>query len=211
MMRNIVEVNRREVACLDRTSAATTEQLAKTDARLEALGRPRWFRRPDQDAIDDTIKELSAQKSQLDRLQKEGFRQVDRLQGSERRLGDVERAVARIPELEAAITRRGNWLRNHPAEVAWEADLATRLADTGMGANASIPDPEPSASGLDSALEQIDLRTIDLSPARPRAGIERRLGDALGITRPDDPIERLLRPPPGRDSDGPDLGLGLGL
>jgi conjugative relaxase-like TrwC/TraI family protein len=208
MMRNIVEVNRREVARLDRTSAATTEQLAKTDARLEALGRPRWFRRPDQDAIDDTINELSAQKRQLDRLQKERFRQVDRLQRSERRLGDVERAVARIPELEAAITRRSDWLRNHPAEVAWEADLATRLADTGMDANASIPVPE-GASGLDSALESIDLRTIDLSPARPRTGIERRLGDALGITRPDDPIERLLRPPPGRGVDGPDLGLGL--
>jgi hypothetical protein len=54
MMRNIVEVNRREVARLDRASAATTEQLAKTGARLEALGRPRWFRRPDEDAIDDT-------------------------------------------------------------------------------------------------------------------------------------------------------------
>src|SRR5687768_11163880 len=41
MMHNIVEVNRQDVARLDRTIAATTEQLAKTYARLEALGRPR--------------------------------------------------------------------------------------------------------------------------------------------------------------------------
>jgi hypothetical protein len=118
-------------------------------------------------------------------------------------------AVARIPEVEAAITRRSDWLLNHPAEVAWEADLATRLAGTGRDANQSTPGPEHSTSDLDAALESIDLRTIDLSPARPRAGIERRLGDALGITRPDDPIEKLLRPPPGRGFDGPDLALGL--
>jgi hypothetical protein len=209
MMHNIVEVNRREVAHLDLTIAATRERLAETDARLEVLSRHCWFRRPDQDAIDDTIHKLRAHRRHLDRLQAERPRRVDQLERSQRRLADAERAVARIPEVEDAITRRSDWLLKHPAEVAWEADLATRLADTGRDADPSTPGREHSTSDLDAALESIDLRTIDLSPARPRNGLERRLGDALGITRLDDPIERLLRPPPGRGIDGPDLGLGL--
>jgi len=71
------------------------------------------------------------------------------------------------------------------------------------------PDHEHSVSNLDDLVASIDLRTIDLSPGRPRIGIERHFDDALGISRPDDPIDQLLRPPPARGIDGPDLGLGL--
>jgi hypothetical protein len=70
------------------------------------------------------------------------------------------------------------------------------------------PEHERSGSDLYDLLRSIDLRTIDLSPSRPRAGIERHLDDRLGISRADDPLDQLLRPPPGRGVDGPDLGLG---
>src|SRR5438094_944039 len=59
---------------------------------------------------------------------------------------------------------------------------------------------------LEAALRSIDLRTIKLPDRTPRAGIERAIHDALGITRrpgPDVP----LPPLPGHGIDGPDLGL----
>lgn len=59
------------------------------------------------------------------------------------------------------------------------------------------------AEAFEAALNSIDPRTIDLSPTRPRAGIEHHLRDALGI-RTNAPIDI---PPPRRGNDGPDLGL----
>jgi hypothetical protein len=117
--------------------------------------------------------------------------------------------VNRIPDVEAAIQHRGGWILSHPAELTWEADLAARLADSSRTAEPPTPDQGHSLSDLDDLLASIDLRTIDLSPGRPRTGLKRHLDDAVGITRRDDPLDQLLRPPPGRGIDGPDLGVGL--
>ena len=119
--------------------------------------------------------------------------------------------MARIPDVEAAIRirQRGDWLVDHPAELAWEADLATRLARDAdePGVPTAEHGQDPAEPGLEAALRSIDLRTIKLPDRKPRAGIERAIHDALGITKhprhPDVP----LPPLPGHGIDGPDLGL----
>src|SRR5205807_3800803 len=144
----------------------------------------------------------------LGQLEKERTRAAADLERSRRRLGDTERAVERIPDVETAIARRRDWLRSHPAELAWEAELTTRLDGTAKEPDRAPPDHErtPSDDGLEPALRSIDLRTIDLSPRRPRTGIERRLRETLGIGQPADPIDIPLPPLPGRGIEGPDLG-----
>jgi hypothetical protein len=96
----------------------------------------------------------------------------------------------------------------HPAELAWEADLATRLIG-------HIDEPaEPTDKHgqdhaqpeLEAALQSIDLRTVNLGDRKPRTRLERAVRDALGTARhtrhPDVP-----RPPlPGHGIDGPDIG-----
>jgi hypothetical protein len=71
-----------------------------------------------------------------------------------------------------------------------------------------VADREQTVAGydLEAALNSIDLRTVDLSPTRRRAGIERHLRESLGI-RPNDPIDIPHPPLPGRGLEGPDLGL----
>lgn len=103
-----------------------------------------------------------------------------------------------IPDVETAIARRRYWLRRHPAELAWEAELTARLDGTAKEPDRAPPDHErtPSDDGLEAALRPIDLRTIDLSPRRPRTGIERRLRETLGIGQPGD--NRYPAPPSGR-------------
>jgi hypothetical protein len=176
-------------------------------ADLEVLTRRRRFRRPDQPAIDQTDHRITAQDRYLRHLEAERARAAGQLQRARRRLHDAERAVARIPDVEAAIARRREWFLTHPAELAWEADLATRLVG-------HIDEPVPIAEHgedhaqpeLEPSLRSIDLRTINLGDRKPRTRLERAVRDALGIARqrahPDVP-----RPPlPGHGIDGPDLG-----
>src|SRR5581483_1293534 len=179
-LRERVAVSQREVARLDRDIAQISLSLAGDQADLYVLSRPRRFRRPDHHAIAATRDRIHTQQEHRDRLHKERARAAADLQRNRKRLHETERTVDRIPAVEAALAKRRDWFRTHPDDLAWEADL-----------------------------DAIDLRTIDLSLHRPRTGLERRLDDALGIRRPDDPTDRLLRPPPGRGIDGPDIGLGL--
>src|SRR5437764_1395025 len=104
---------------------------------------------------------------------------------------------------------RRDWFLAHPAELAWEADLAVRLVEAVKSADPPATEQEQHPSDVDALLETLDLRTIDLSPARPRTAFQRRLGDAIGLPRPDQSLDSLLRPPPERGIDGPDLGLSL--
>jgi hypothetical protein len=208
-IRSTLAGNRQKVARLDSQIAQIRHGLADDEAHLETLTRRRRFRRPDHAAIDTTQHRIDTQTRYLERLWKERAGAAAELERSRSRLRDAERAVNRIPEVEAAIQHRREWFLSHRAELAWEDDLTTRLADPSKTPEPPSTDHEHSADDLDAVLESIDLRTTDLSPGRPRTGLERRLDDALGITRRDDPLEMLLRPPPARGIDGPDLGLEL--
>ena len=208
LMRTIVAGHERDIARLDPMITRTRSSLAEAHADLEALTRRRRFRRPDQPAIDQTYHRIAGQEHYLRHLEDERTSAAGQLQRSRHRLDDAERAVARIPDVEAAISQRGDWLLNHPAELAWEADLATRFAGhvDEPGRPTAEPGQDPAEAALEAALRSIDLRTIDLPDRRPRAGIERAIHDALGTTRhrsPDVP----LPPLPGHGIDGPDLGL----
>lgn len=208
LMRTIVAGHERDVARLDPMITRTRHSLAEAQADLEALTRRRRFRRPDQPAIDQTHHRITAQERYLQHLEHERARTAGELQRGRRRLDDTERAVARIPDVEAAIKQRGDWLLDHPAELAWEADLATRLArDAGQPDEPTTEHGEAAVdSAVGAALRSIDLRTIKLPDRRPRAGIERAIHDALDINRrpgPDVP----LPPLPGHGIDGPDLGF----
>lgn len=195
IMRNNVAVNEREIIRLTDAIIRTRRSLSEAEAHLEDLSRRRWLRRPDQLAVDETHHRIGAQQRYLGQLEKERTRVAADLERSRRRLGDAERAVKCIPDVETAIARRRDWLRSHPAELAWEAELAARLDGTDKEPDRPPPDHEHTASddGLEAALRSIDLRTIDLSPSRPRSGIERRLRETLGIGQPADPIDI---PPP---------------
>ena len=144
--------------------------------------------------MDQTRQRIAAQKRYLRNLETERARAAGQLQQARRRLHEAERAVARIPDVEAAIARRREWLLTHPAELAWEADLATRLVK-------HVDEPVPIAGhcqdGLQPELEtsrrSIDLRTIKLEDRKPRTRFERAVRDALGIARP---RSHPQRPPP---------------
>jgi hypothetical protein len=210
IMRNIVAVNEREVTRLADAIMRTRRSLSEAEAHLEDLSRRRrrrWLRRPDQPAIDETHHRIGAQQRYLGQLEKERTRAAADLERSGRRLGDAERAVKCIPDIETAIARRRDWLRSHPAELAWEAELTARLDGTAKEPDRAPPDHERTAcdDGLEAALRSIDLRTIDLSPI-PRTGIERRLRERLGIGQPADQMNIPLPPLPGRGIEGPDLG-----
>lgn len=207
--RNTLAAKQRDVARLDRDIARTRSRLADDGAHLENLTRRRRFRRPDHDAIDTTQHRIDAQQRYLERLQDERARTAADLERSRARLHDAERSTNRIPDVTAAIEHRRAWILTHPAELAWEADLATRLADTSKTTEPPTPDHEHTVSDHDAVPAWLDLRTIDLSPRRPRTGLERRLDDAFRIRRPGNPGVVPLRPPPGRGIDGPDIGLGL--
>jgi hypothetical protein len=209
LIRTIVAGHEAEVARLDPMITRTRHSLAEAHADLEALTRRRRFRRPDQGAIDQTHHRIAAQERYLRHLDGDRARAAGELKRSRRRLDDAERAVARIPDVEAAIEQCCDWLLSHPTELAWEADLATRLA--GHVDEPAVPsaehDHDTAEPEFEAALRSIDLRTINLPDRRPRAGIERAVHDALGITRhpghPDVPHPPL----PGHGIDGPDLGL----
>jgi conjugative relaxase-like TrwC/TraI family protein len=209
ILRNMVAANERDVARADQTIARTRQSLADAQARLYELTRPRRFRRPDQHAIDETSHRIHAQQRYLGRVEDERARSTDQLDRSRRRLADAERAVARIPEVETDITRRGDWLLTHPAELAWESDLASRLAGPTNEPEATLPgqDPAEPDHDLEAILRSIDLRTIDLSAHRPRTGFERDASKAPALSRRD-AADIALPPLPGHGLDaGPDLGL----
>jgi conjugative relaxase-like TrwC/TraI family protein len=207
-MRGIVTANEREVTRLTDAVLRTRRSLSESEAHLQDVTRRRLFRRPDQLAIDELHHRIGAQQRYLEQLEKQRARAAGDLERSRRRLGDAEGAVERIPDVETASAHRRDWLRNHPAELAWEAELVARLDGAAREPDRTPPDHEHTTSddGLDAALQSIDLRTIDLSPRRARAGIERRLRQSLGIGQPSDPIDIPLPPLPGRGIEGPDLG-----
>jgi hypothetical protein len=211
MLRNVVAANQQEVARVEATIARSRQSLADAQAHLQALTRPRRFRRPDHHAIDETQHRIHAQRRYLARLEDEHARLAGQLDRSRRRLHDVERAVARIPEVEAAIARRSDWLLTHPAELAWEADIAARLAQPGSDVQAKTPDHDHAEPNLDleALLRSIDLRTIDLPPRLPRAGTENRTTSrALGLSNRKEGADITLPPLPSHGLDiGPDLGL----
>jgi hypothetical protein len=110
-------------------------------------------------------------------------------------------------QVETAVHRHRTWLRSHPAELAWEVDLAERLGDHDKANHPS--ERHPHQFRVDDALDvlrAIDLRTIHLPSTRPSTGIENHLREALGVPL-NDPMNIPLPPLPGRGLDGPDLGL----
>ncbi|MGH8990926.1 MAG: MobF family relaxase [Acidimicrobiia bacterium] len=203
-MASIVAANQRELARLDRQIGDVKTRLADTEATLEGLSRRRWFQRPDRLGIEDAEHKLLAQRHHFDGLTRQRPRFADQLERSQQRLHNAQRAVDRIPDVETAIALRSQWLLDHPAELQWEADLAARLGYPDLTLDRGATRLEPPHPNADLG---IDLRTIDLSPHLPRSGLERRLHDAIGITRPPDSPDIALPPPPGRGIDGPDLGL----
>ncbi|MGH8990715.1 MAG: hypothetical protein ACRDZ7_04225 [Acidimicrobiia bacterium] len=202
-MGGLVAADQRDVERLDRRIAHTRQDLTAAQAEIEALTRRRWFRRPDHNAIAQTDHRIDADQRQLQRLHTERSTAVRQLEHSHARLNDAERAVARIPEVETAVTCRRQWLLSHPAELEWEHDLATRLEQTGRGKPGREqvrPDDREVELG-------IDLRAIDLSPRHPQTpGLERHLWEALGIHRASADLDIAMPPLPGRGIDGPDLG-----
>jgi hypothetical protein len=209
-LRDTVTSDQREVLRLSHAAATARRNIAGAQARLEALTTRRRFRRPDQQAIDATTHEIRAQQRLLGRLHAERAHRVEQLTRRHRSLQDVERAVARIPEVEAGVQRRGDWLLSHPSELAWEADLAARLTGRTEEGREETATHDQELADLDAEaiLRSIDLRTIDLSPRRPGAGLEHgRTDKALGLLRHLDGPDIPLPPLPGRGLDaGPDLG-----
>ncbi len=201
-MGDLVAANQRAVERLDRRIAQTRDDLTAAQAELEELTRRRWLRRPDHHAIAKTDHRIDADQHQLRRLHHERSTAVLQLEHSRARLHDAERAVACIPEVETAIAHRSQWLSNHPAELEWEHDLATRLGQTGHGK----AEREPVQPDDREAELGIDLRTIDLSPRHPKTGLERQLWETIGIHRAFPDHDIALPPLPGRGIDGPDLG-----
>lgn len=210
-LRDTVAANQREVLRLSHAAATARRNIADAETRLEALTQRRRFRRPNQPAIDATTHEIHSQERSLARLHHERAERVGQLARSHRRLQDVERAVSRIPEVETAVTHRGDWILSHPVELAWEADLAARLTGRTQESTQKTPNQEHDPADLDAEaiLRAIDLREIDLSPRRPDTWIERRTTDqALSLRRHTDVPDIALPPLPGRGLDaGPDLGL----
>jgi conjugative relaxase-like TrwC/TraI family protein len=209
MLGNMVTANQAQVTRLDGTIATTRRSLAEAQASLETLSRRRRFRRPDQHAIEETQHRIDAHERHLGRLQDERARWAARLDVSRRRLHDAERAVDRIPEVEAAIARRSDWLLSHPAELAWEADLTIRIGGRTTELDSPLAgDEQPEPGHLEAILGSIDLRTIDLSAHPPRTGFERATSKALGLSRLRDGADIALPPLPDQGLDaGPDLGL----
>src|SRR5206468_94576 len=68
---NIVAVNQTELARVEGVIASTREHLANHQAHLEALTRPRRFRRPDQAAINETRHRIQAHQRSLGLLDQE--------------------------------------------------------------------------------------------------------------------------------------------
>jgi hypothetical protein len=206
-MRQIVAGTQREVACLDNEITRIRRSLTDDRKHLDELSLRRRFRRPDRHAIDETQHRINAQQRYLEKLEKDRARAAVGLERRCRRLGEAEHAVARIPDVERDTQRRTAWILSHPAELDWEAELAARL---GEAKHLDPPGPEHDQTAtepdLEAALDSIDLRTIDLSPTRPRTGIEHHLREALGIPSAD-PIHLPFPPLSGRGIDGPDLGL----
>jgi hypothetical protein len=209
-MRAVVAGHEAEVARLDPMIVRTRHSLAEAHADLENLTRRRRFRRPDQLAIDQTHQSIAGQYGYLRNLEAERARAAGQLQRARRHLDDAERAVARIPDIDEAIARRRAWFLTHPAELAWEADLATRLL--GHIDEPAVPaehdqdgyGPDHAQPELEAALRSIDLRTVNHGDRRPRTLLERAVRDALGIAR--HPGRPDVSPMPGRGIDGPDLG-----
>jgi chromosome segregation ATPase len=208
-MRDTVSANQQKLARLDVHIDRIRTHLADDERRLEDLARRRLFRRPDHGAIDTTQQRIDNQRRYLDRLHNEQARAAGELERSRSQLRNTESDVSHLPAVEAAVERRQTWFLDHRAELDWEADLAARLAGATKATDLDSPEHEHNASDLNELFRSIDLRTLDLSPSRPRAGIERHLYDTLGISRPDDPMDRLCLPSPARGLDGPDLGMGL--
>ena len=208
MTRKILALKQQDVARLDQRIATTRRGLSDGQADLDTLTRRRRFRHPDQHAIDDAHQRVAAHQCELEGLQRERARVAADLERNRRALRDTERTVSKIPEVQAAIQHRREWFLAHPAELAWEADLAVRLAESAKTAEPPVREQERHPSDLDALLETLDLRTINLSSARPRTAFERRLDDAIGLPRPDESLDNLLRPP-ARGVEGPDLGLSL--
>jgi conjugative relaxase-like TrwC/TraI family protein len=201
-----VAANHAQIARLNRTIASRAERLEHAEGRLEALIRPRLFRRPDRQAIEETTRGIEAHERDLALLRSERIQWAEQLERSQRTLADAERAVARIPEVEAAINRRHEWLISHPAELAWEADLRARLDGRTDGLVTADHDHAANLESDDS-LPSIGLRTVDLSPRHGRTGMERAVADALGLRRTGDGAGIAIPSHPGHGFDaGPDLG-----
>ena len=201
----IVSANQQECDRVDRLMTGVQGGIANTEASLEALLRRRWFHRPDRLVIEDAEHKLLAQRRYWESLTRQRAQGAEQLRRSQRRLHDAQRAVDRIPEVEAAIARRSQWLLDHPAELEWEADLAARMPERTRSAERS-PTSTPELEHNDPPQIDIDLRTVDLSPSLPRSGLEHRLRRNLGIDRHPDVPEISLPSPPGHGIDGPDLG-----
>jgi conjugative relaxase-like TrwC/TraI family protein len=207
-LQDVVAANQRELERVDRLIANVRRGLAETQASLEGLSRRRWLRRPDPLATEDAQHTLQTQRLHLHGLTQQRPRSADQLQRSQQRLHDTQRAVNRIPDVETAIARRSQWLLDHPAELEWEHELAQRLDQHSRSPEHNTARHEPPQPDDDLAADLgVDLRTIDLSPRHPRAGIERRVREALGIDTAPAEIDIPLPPLPGRGIDGPDLGL----
>ena len=142
MKRKILALNQRDGARLDQRIATTRRSLSESQEDLDTLTRRRRFRRPNQPAIDDAHRRVAAHQRELESLQREQARVTADLERNRGALRDTERTVSRIPEVQAAIQHRREWFLAHPAELAWEADLADlagRLADTAKTADPARP------------------------------------------------------------------------
>jgi hypothetical protein len=205
-LRAAVTGKERTVAQFDHAIAVTRRNLTELEARLGELTRRRLLHRPDRHAIDDTNQRIRHAHQDIARLQAGHRAATDRLDDSRRTLRKAERDVARIPDVEAAITRRGEWLLAHTPDLEWEADLRARLRG-----NAEHLEPDPPEGGAAHPRDElspfdIDLRTLDLSPRRPATGLDRRLEEALGLNRGRLPIDVPHPPLPDHGIDGPDFG-----
>jgi conjugative relaxase-like TrwC/TraI family protein len=204
----VVATSQQELDRLDRRIDNVKTALAETEATLETLSRRRWFQRTDRIAIEDGEHRLLGRRHRLEGLTWQRPRLADQLERSQERLREAQRAVDRIPDVEATIARRSQWLSEHPAELEWEADLAARLAHPDHTLDRDVKRSDPLRRDDDLVADLgIDLRTIDLSPHLPRSGLKRRLHDAIGMTRHPDRSDPALPPPPSRGIDGPDLSL----
>lgn len=114
---------------LDRAQAATARARAEHERAWEAaedLGRRRWWRRPDPLAVTQARAAVEGTAAALAwAVREEG----DAAAWADKLAATRTRDAARLGEAERALTAREDWLAAHPAEAAWEADLAHRVAE----------------------------------------------------------------------------------
>lgn len=111
-------------------------------------------------------------------------------------------AVERLTEVQVAVARRDSWLAEHPSEVAWEADLAERVADRrrDLAVAAERDQPDHVVRLLGPPPEDLDARELWLTGAGAIEGY-RENGESTLKWSDESTTCGACKPLPGRTSN----------